>query len=70
MTESFHFIIKREWLNRFKDRDCKQAYRMIFEYPEAFYNVKRVHSYCSYMTPDELQRVYERTRTKAVLLAG
>ena len=33
--ESFHSI-KSEWLNRFKIRDYKQAYRLIFEYLEAF----------------------------------
>ena len=38
--ESFHKLIKREWLNRFKIRDYKQAYRLIFEYIEAFYNTK------------------------------
>ena len=38
--ESFHSIIKREWLNRFKIRDYKQAYQLIFEYLEAFYNTK------------------------------
>ena len=36
--ESFHSIIKREWLNRFKIRDYKQTYQLIFEYLEAFYN--------------------------------
>ena len=39
--ESFHSIIKREWLNRFKIHDYKQAYRLIFEYLEAF-NTKRI----------------------------
>ena len=34
--ESLHSILKREWLNRFKIRDYKQAYRLIFEYLEAF----------------------------------
>ena len=29
--ESFHSIIKREWLNRFKIRDYKQAYRLVME---------------------------------------
>ena len=38
--ESFHSILKREWLNRFKIRDYKQAYQLIFEYLEAFYNTK------------------------------
>ena len=36
--ESFHSIIKREWFNRFKIRDYKQTYQLIFEYLEAFYN--------------------------------
>lgn len=68
--ESFHSIIKREWLNRFKIRDYKQAYRLIFEYLEAFYNTKRIHSYCDYMSPDEFERVYERTHIKVELLAS
>ena len=68
--ESFHSIIKREWLNRFKIRDYKQAYRLIFEYLEAFYNTKRIHSHCNYMSPDEFERVYERTHTEAELLAS
>ena len=62
--------IKREWLNRFKIRDYKQAYRLIFEYLEAFYNTKRIHSHCNYMSPNEFERVYERTHTEAELLAG
>jgi len=68
--ESFHSIIKREWLNRFKIRDYKQAYQLIFEYLEAFYNTKRIHSHCNYMSPNEFERVYERTHTEAELLAG
>ena len=68
--ESFHSIIKREWLNRFKIRDYKQAYQLIFEYLEAFYNTKRIHSHCNYMSPNEFEQVYERTHTEAELLAG
>ncbi|MFR0755249.1 MAG: IS3 family transposase [Hominisplanchenecus sp.] len=68
--ESFHSIIKREWINRFKIRDYKQAYQLIFEYLEAFYNTKRIHSHCNYMSPNEFERVYERTHTEAELLAG
>ena len=58
------------WLNRFKIRDYKQAYRLIFEYLEAFYNTKRIHSHCNYMSPNEFERVYERTHTEAELLTG
>ena len=68
--ESFHSILKREWLKRFKICDYKQAYRSIFEYPEAFYNTKRIHSHCDFMSPDEFERVYKRADTKAELLAG
>ena len=30
--ESFHSLLKREWLNRFKIFDYKHAYRLVFEY--------------------------------------
>ena len=62
--------IMRAWLNRFKIRDYKQAYRSIFEYLEAFYNTKRIHSHCDFMSPDEFERVYKRAHIKAELLAG
>ena len=35
--ESFHSLIKREWLNRFNIINYDHAYRLIFEYIEAFY---------------------------------
>lgn len=68
--ESFHSIIKREWLNRFKIRDYNQAYRLIFEYLEAFYNTRRIHSHCDYMSPYEFERLYERTNKEAELLVS
>ena len=42
--ESFHALIKREWLNRFMIQDIKQAHRLVFEYIDTFYNTKRIHS--------------------------
>ena len=62
--------LRREWLNRFKICDYKQAYRLIFEYLEAFYNTKRIHSHCDLMSPDEFERVYKRAHIKAELLVG
>ena len=35
--ESFHSIIKREWLNRYKITDYAHAYRLVFEYLEGYY---------------------------------
>lgn len=58
--ESFHALIKREWLNRFNIKNYKHAYMLIFEYIETFYNTVRIHSHCDYMSPDEYEKLYER----------
>ena len=58
--ESFHSLIKREWLNRFKIRDYNHAYRLVFEYLESFYNTKRIHSHCDYMSPNDYEELYRR----------
>ena len=63
-------LIKREWLNRFKIRDYQQAYRLIFEYIEAFYNTKRIHSHCDYMSPNDFEKLYEQTQTNGQLLVS
>ena len=58
--ESFHSLIKREWLNRFNILNYRHAYRLVFEYIETFYNTIRIHSHCDYMSPDEYEKLYER----------
>ena len=58
--ESFHSLIKREWLNRFSIRNYNHAYRLVFEYIETFYNTVRIHSHCGYVSPDEYEQLYER----------
>ncbi len=61
--ESFHSLIKREWLNRFNIKDYNHAYRLVFEYIETFYNTVRIHSHCDYMSPDEFEKMYERVNS-------
>ena len=68
--ESFHAIIKREWLNRFKIRNYKQAYRLGFEYIEAFYNTTRIHSHCDVISPNDFEKLYEQTKSNDRLLVG
>nr|WP_297767928.1 integrase core domain-containing protein [uncultured Butyrivibrio sp.] len=58
--ESFHSLIKREWLNRFSIINYKHAHRLVFEYIETFYNTVRIHSHCDYMSPNEFEELYER----------
>ena len=64
--ESFHSLIKREWLNRFHILNYNHAYRLVFEYIETFYNTVRIHSHCDYMSPDEFEKMYERVNSQSV----
>lgn len=56
--ESFHALIKREWLWRFKIKDFDHARRLIFEYIDAFYNTVRIHSHCDYVSPMQYEQNY------------
>ena len=62
--ESFHALIKREWLNRFKILDHNHAYRLVFEYIEAFYNTVRIHSHCGYLSPNQYEVNYAKQLVK------
>ena len=68
--ESFHSLIKREWLNRFKIFDFNHAYRLVFEYIEAFYNTKRIHSHCNYMSPNDYEELYLRIQKAEISAAS
>ena len=64
--ESFHSLIKREWLNRYKISDYRHAYRLVFEYINTFYNTRRIHGHCNYKTPLEHEKAYyERPTIKS-----
>ena len=56
--ESFHALIKREWLNQFDIRSYQEARRLVFEYIEAFYNNVRIHSHCDYTSPKDFEDNY------------
>ena len=58
--ESFHALIKREWINRFKILDYNHAHRLIFNYIETFYNTVRIHSHCGYLSPNQYEYVYKK----------
>ena len=58
--ESFHALIKREWLNRFKIADYEHAHSLVFEYIETFYNTVRIHSHCGYISPNEYEKEYRK----------
>lgn len=60
--ESFHSLIKREWLNRKKIIDYQMAYQMVFEYIETFYNTVRIHSHCDYESPNNYERNFRKRK--------
>lgn len=62
--ESFHALIKREWLNRFKIFNYSHANRLVFQYIETFYNTVRIHSHCGYLSPNEYEKQYNRDLEK------
>jgi len=62
--ESFHALIKREWINRFKILDYNHAHRLVFNYIEAFYNTVRIHSHCRYLSPNQYEAVYKKELDK------
>ena len=56
--ESFHALIKREWLYCFKIENFDHAYKLVFEYIETFYNTVRSHSHCEYLSPQQYENYY------------
>ena len=67
--ESFHALIKREWLNRFKIIDYNHAYKLVFQYIETFYNTVRIHSHCGYLSPNEYEENYRKELKNSELFA-
>lgn len=68
--ESFHALIKREWINRFKIVDYSHAYKLVFEYIEAFYNTVRIHSHCGYKSPASYENEYLIKMEKELKIAS
>lgn len=58
--ESFHALIKREWLNKRYFKDLSSARKAVFEYIEIFYNPKRIHSTLNYMTPMQYEIMHKK----------
>ena len=59
--ESFHALIKREWLSRYKPENYHHAHSIVFEYIEGFYNTGRSHSFCGYLSPNEYEQQFMKT---------
>lgn len=56
--ESFHALIKKEWLHHRVLYHYSDAYRLIFEYIEGLYNTTRIHSSLGHFSPLEFETNY------------
>lgn len=68
--ESFHALIKREWLYRFKIKDYDHAYQLVFEYLETFYNTIRIHSHCDYLSPNDFEKQFLKSALEKTQQTG
>jgi len=59
--ESFHALIKREWLDRFRIHNIEHAHSLVFQYIDMFYNTRRIHSHCGYLSPMEYEKQFYQT---------
>lgn len=53
--ESFHSLIKREWLNKYEIQNFRHAYRLVNQYIDGWYNCRRIHRHCGYKSPNEYE---------------
>ena len=60
--ESFHALIKREWLSRYKFRTIRDVRNAVFEYIEIFYNNQRIHGSIDYLSPKQFEVVYYQSK--------
>ena len=56
--ESFHAQLKKECIYLTKIYTFEDAYRVIYDYIEGFYNSQRIHSSIGYLTPNEFEKIY------------
>lgn len=54
--ESFHSLLKKEWLYQKKIYTLEDAYREIYNYIEGFYNPIRIHSSLGYLSPIDFEK--------------
>ena len=58
VIESFHSVLKKEFIYCTKFLTKAQAQQEVFEYIELFYNRKRIHSALEYLSPDRFEEHY------------
>jgi putative transposase len=61
--ESFHSILKREFVYRTQFQTKQDAEQQLYWYIEFFYNRKRIHSKLGYLSPDRFESQYYKNQS-------
>ena len=64
-AESFWATLKKELIHLHAFTDLKQLRAAVFDYIEAYYNRRRLHSKIGYRAPVEFEAEFDRTKVKA-----
>ena len=64
LMESFWATLQTELLDRQTWPTRSSLRSAVFEYIEAFYNRRRIHSALDYLTPDEFERRWAKMATR------
>ena len=59
--ESFFSSLKREWVRGKRYASREEATRDLFDYIEVFYNRKRRHSAIGLVSPEEFEKLADRS---------
>jgi len=65
--ESFHSVLKKEFIYCTRFRTKEQAQKEMFQYIEFFYNRKRIHGSLGYESPDRFEEMYYKNRNEIAL---
>lgn len=57
--ESFHACLKKECIYQHRIKNYHEAYSLIYNYIENFYNPRRIHSSINYLSPDEFEKQFK-----------
>lgn len=61
--ESFHSLIKKEWIYNKSLYTIDDVKRECFQYIEGFYNTRRIHSSIGYLTPNQFEKNHFSSKT-------
>jgi transposase InsO family protein len=61
-AEAFFATLKRELVHQRRFATRAEARRQIIRWIEGWYNARRLHSTLDYLSPNEKETLYERTR--------